>query len=93
MNIPSDTLDIVSNFIYAEIRPNESKNQQQIEYGCRWCVPPIIEEMNTKAKGFERAVLVQIERIIGDYPDVQRLLDEGDLDVEAPEGRKVRVAV
>ena len=54
---------------------------------------PIAAEMNTKAKGFERAVLVQIERIIGDYPDVQRLLDEGDLDVEAPEGRKVRVAV
>ena len=57
------------------------------------CVNPIAAEMNTKEKGFERAVLVQIERITGDYPDVQRLLDEGDLDLDSPEGRKVRVAV
>ena len=57
------------------------------------CVNPIAAEMNTKAKGFRRAVLVQIERITGDYPDVQRLLDEGDLDLDVPEGRKVRVAV
>ena len=54
---------------------------------------PIAAEMNTKAKGFERAVLVQIERLTGKHPDVQRLLDEGDLDLDAPEGRKVRVAV
>ena len=57
------------------------------------CVNPIAAEMNTKEKGFGRAVLVQIERITGDYPDVQRLLDEGDLDLDSPEGRKVRVAV
>ncbi|MEE2913336.1 MAG: hypothetical protein VX745_01555 [Pseudomonadota bacterium] len=49
--------------------------------------------MNTKAKGFGRAVLVQIERITGKHPDVQRWLDEGDLDSDAPEVGKVRVAV
>ena len=57
------------------------------------CVNPIAAEMNTKAKGVGRAVLVQIERITGKHPDVQRLLEEGDLDLDAPEGRKVRVAV
>ena len=57
------------------------------------CVNPIAAEMNTKEKGFGRAVPVQIERKTGKHPDVQRLLDEGDLDLDAPEGRKVRVAV
>ena len=57
------------------------------------CVNPIAAEMNTKEKGFGRAVLVQIERKTGKHPDVQRLLDEGDLDSDAPEVGKVRVAV
>ena len=43
-------LDRVSNFIDAEIRPNESLYQQQMEEGGRWCVPPIMEEMKAKAK-------------------------------------------
>ena len=43
-------LDRVSNFIDTEIRPNESKYQQEMEDGGRWCVPPIMEEMKTKAK-------------------------------------------
>ena len=43
-------LDRVSNFIDTEIRPNESKYQQEMEDGGRWCVPPIMEEMKTKQK-------------------------------------------
>ena len=43
-------LDRVSNFIDTEIRPNESKYQQEMEDGGRWCVPPIMEEIKTKAK-------------------------------------------
>ncbi|MEM7365361.1 MAG: hypothetical protein AAF525_15170 [Pseudomonadota bacterium] len=52
------------------------------------CVNPVVAEMNTKAEAVGKAVLAQIKRITYKYPDVQRLLDEGDLDLDAPEARE-----
>ena len=43
-------LERVSNFIDTEIRPNETTYAKQVEEGGRWCVPPIMEEMKSKAK-------------------------------------------
>ena len=43
-------VDRVSDFIDAEIKPNEALYAQQTEEGGRWCVPPVMEEMKAKAK-------------------------------------------
>ena len=43
-------LDRVSDFIDKEIRPHEALYGQQVEEGGRWCVPPIMEEMKSKAR-------------------------------------------
>ena len=43
-------LDRVSDFIDKEIRPHEALYGQQVEDGGRWCVPPIMEEMKSKAR-------------------------------------------
>lgn len=50
-------VDRVSDFIDAEIKPNEALYAQQTEEGGRWCVPPVMEEMKAKAKADRKSVV------------------------------------
>ncbi len=57
----------VQNFVDQVIAPNEARYYQELEEGGRWCTPPVLDEMKTKAKaeGLWNLFLPESERGAG----------------------------
>ncbi len=57
----------VQNFVDQVIVPNEARYYQELEEGGRWCTPPVLDEMKTKAKaeGLWNLFLPESERGAG----------------------------